>query len=153
MVGNIWSKSREAFWYFLVDVSGRADSIHIPASEAYIANTVTQNWEKKMCQIDTIPFFPRPADDHFDLEVPTNILDLGLSHLSSCESCVALSMCSFKPSAIHAQQCAWKSIYVLRPGGMLDTFHWSVRSDLNVLTTIVQMSAMVFPDMSKKLCI
>ena len=57
MVGNIWSKSREAFWYFLVDVSGRADSIHIPASEAYIANTVAQNREKKCARLTLYPFF------------------------------------------------------------------------------------------------
>ena len=36
--------------------------------------------------------------------------------------------------------------YVLRPDGMLQPFHWSERSELNVLTSIdVQMCAMVFP--------
>ena len=36
--------------------------------------------------------------------------------------------------------------YVLRPDGMLQPFHWSERSELNVLTSIdVQMFAMVFP--------
>ena len=35
---------------------------------------------------------------------------------------------------------------MLRPDGMLQPFHWSERSELNVLTSIdVQMCAMVFP--------
>ena len=56
--------------------------------------------------IDTThPLIPSPADDLFDLEVPTDILDMGPNQWSLCESCVGLKICSFKLSAIYTVRC------------------------------------------------